>query len=288
MSDSAPVSHLEQAVQQLENGNPEQAAEIAGQALEYDPENADALFLIGRCRALLNQNEEAINALEQASERLPDRLELFNLLGHLLYHERHHEKAIDSFRRCVELDPDHVEAHRQLANLYLGNDQPKAIRLFERAHQLAPNHADLLFDYAWGMMYSVGDTDQGAELFRKWLQLDHGTADRGSIAVQALNYPSNQNSIELAQYHFQWAEKYMNQFWREIDFGDHDFSADRPIRLGCCPAIFAVTRSAVLPCYFATTSTSSGSTCSFIRTTTKRMISSRASRNMHSGVTSPR
>ena len=134
MSDSAPVSHLEQAVQQLENGNPEQAAEIAGQALEYDPENADALFLIGRCRALLNQNKEAINALEQASERLPDRLELFNLLGHLLYHERHHEKAIDSFRRCVELDPDHVD--RQLANLYLGNDQPKAIRLFERAHGL--------------------------------------------------------------------------------------------------------------------------------------------------------
>ena len=252
MSDSAPVSHLEQAVQQLENGNPEQAAEIAGQALEYDPENADALFLIGRCRALLNQNEEAINALEQASERLPDRLELFNLLGHLLYHERHHEKAIDSFRRCVELDPDHVEAHRQLANLYLGNDQPKAIRLFERAHQLAPNHADLLFDYAWGMMYSVGDTDQGAELFRKWLQLDHGTADRGSIAVQALNYPSNQNPIELAQYHFQWAEKHMNQFWREIDFGDHDFSADRPIRLGMLSGDFCrhpVGRFAMLLCH---------------------------------------
>lgn len=148
MTDSDPATILQQAVYQLETGNPEQAAEFAGQALESDPENAEALFLLGRCRALLNQNTETINVLEQASERLPDRLELFNLLGHLLYHERHHEKAIAAFRRCVELDPDHVQAHRQLANLYLSNDQPEATRLFERAHQLAPDHADLLFDYA--------------------------------------------------------------------------------------------------------------------------------------------
>ena len=252
MTDSDPATILQQAVYQLETGNPEQAAEFAGQALESAPENAEAIFLLGRCRALLNQNTEAINVLEQASERLPDRLELFNLLGHLLYHERHHEKAIAAFRRCVELDPDHVEAQRQLANLYLSNDQPEAIRLFERAHELAPDHADLLFDYAWGMMYTVGDTDQGAELFRKWLQLDHGTADRGSIAVQALNYPSNQKPTELAQIHFQWAEKYMNHLGREFDFSDHDFSDNRRIRLGMLSGDFSrhpVGRFAMLLCH---------------------------------------
>ena len=252
MTDSDPATILQQAVYQLETGNPEQAAEFARQALESDPENAEALFLLGRCRALLNQITEAINVLEQASERLPDRLELFNLLGHLLYHERHHEKAIAAFRRCVELDPDHVEAHRQLANLYLSNDQTEATRLFERAHQLAPDHADLLFDYAWGTMYKVGDTDRGGDLFCKWLQLDHGTADRGSIAVQALNYPSNQKPTKLAEIHFQWAEKYMNHLGREFDFGDHDFSEDRRIRLGMLSGDFCrhpVGRFAMLLCH---------------------------------------
>ena len=70
--------------------------------------------------------------------------------------------------------------------------------------------------------------------------------------MQALNYPSNQNPIELAQYHFQWAEKHMNQFWREIDFGDHDFSADRPIRLGMLSGDFCrhpVGRFAMLLCH---------------------------------------
>ena len=252
MTDSDPATILQEAVYQLETGNSEQAAEFAGQALESDPENAEALFLLGRCRALLNQITEAINVLEQASERLPDRLELFNLLGHLLYHERHHEKAIAAFRRCVELDPDHVEAQRQLANLYLSNDQTEATRLFERAHQLAPDHADLLFDYAWGTMYKVGDTDRGGDLFCKWLQLDHGTADRGSIAVQALNYPSNQKPNELAEIHFQWAEKYMNHLGREFDFGDHDFSEDRRIRLGMLSGDFCrhpVGRFAMLLCH---------------------------------------
>ena len=252
MADSDSTTILQQAVFQLETGNPEQAVELASQALESAPENAEALFLLGRCRALLNQITEAINVLEQASERLPDRLELFNLLGHLLYHERHHEKAIAAFRRCVELDPDHVEAHRQLANLYLSNDQTEATRLFERAHQLAPDHADLLFDYAWGTMYKVGDTDRGGDLFCKWLQLDHGTADRGSMAVQALNYPSNQKPNELAEIHFQWAEKYMNHLGREFDFGDHDFSEDRRIRIGMLSGDFCrhpVGRFAMLLCH---------------------------------------
>jgi len=243
---------LEQAVHQLETGNPKQAAEFAGQTLESDPGNAEALFLLGRCLALLNQNKEAINNLELASQRFPDRVELFNLLGHLFCHERNHEKAIATFLRCLELDRNHVEAHRQLANLYLGDDQPKAIRLFERAYELAPDHADLLFDYAWAIMYVVGDTDRGSNLFRKWLQLDHDTADRGSIAVQALNYPSNQDPAELAKFHFQWAEKHMNHFSREVDFECNDLSTNRTIRLGMLSGDFCrhpVGRFAMLLCH---------------------------------------
>ena len=115
---------------------------------------------------------------------------------------------MDAFNRCLELKPDHVEAMRQMANLMLGSDQANALHLFKRAYALALDHGDLLFDYAWAMTYSVGDTDMGANLFRRWFELGTGTADRGSIALQALDYASNQNSGTLARLHREWASRH--------------------------------------------------------------------------------
>jgi hypothetical protein len=106
------------------------------------------------------------------------------------------------------LNPDLVEAMRQMANLMLGSDQANALHLFKRAYALAPDHGDLLFDYAWAMTYSVGDTDMGANLFRRWFELGTGTADRGSIALQALDYASNLNSGTLARLHWEWASRH--------------------------------------------------------------------------------
>ena len=58
------------------------------------------------------------------------------------------------------------------------------------------------------MKYSVGDTEMGTNLFRRWFDLGSGTADRGSIALQALNYASNQNSGTLARLHREWASRH--------------------------------------------------------------------------------
>ena len=124
---------------------------------------------------MLGRNNDAIKALEKAVKSQPDDIEAFNLLGHLLYHSGCHEEAMDVFNRCLELNPDHV---------------------------------DLLFDYAWAMTYSVDDTDMGANLFRRWFELGSGTADRGSIALQALDYASKQNSGTLARLHREWASRH--------------------------------------------------------------------------------
>ena len=98
---------------------------------------------------------------------------------------------MDAFNRCLELNPDHVEAMRQMANLMLGSDQANALHLFKRAYALAPDHGDLLFDYAWAMTYSVGDTDMGANLFRRWFELGSGTADRGAAEIRGHKADSN-------------------------------------------------------------------------------------------------
>ena len=157
---------------------------------------------------MLGRNNDDIKALEKAVKSQPDDIEVFNLLGHLLYHSGRHEEAMDAFNRRLELNPDLVEAMRQMANLMLGSAQANALHLFKRAYALALDHGDLLFDYAWAMTYSVGDTDMGANLFRRWFELGSGTADRGSITLQALDYASNQNSGTLARLHWEWASRH--------------------------------------------------------------------------------
>ena len=200
---------------------------------------------------MLGRNNDAIEALEKAAKAQPDDIEVFNLLGHLLYHSNRHGEAKDAFSRCLELNPDHIEAMRQMANLTLGSDQASALHLFERALALAPDHDDLLFDYAWAMMYSAGDTDMGANLFRRWFEFDSGTADRGSIALQALNYASNQNPETLARLHREWATRHADPLGQAGGFREHDFRADRPLRIGFLSTDFCrhpVGRFALILC----------------------------------------
>ncbi|MCH2384216.1 MAG: tetratricopeptide repeat protein [Pedosphaera sp.] len=243
---------LLQATERAEAGDFAQAAELSQQLLAQDETNTSALFLLSRSLTMLGRNNDAIKALEKAVKSQPDDIDVFNLLGHLLYHSGRHEDAMDAFNRCLELKPDHVEAMRQMANLMLGSDQANALHLFKRAYALAPDHGDLLFDYAWAMTYSVGDTDMGANLFRRWLELGRGTADRGSIALQALNYASNQNSGTLARLHREWASRHTDPLGQAGGFRDHDFRADRPIRVGFLSADFCrhpVGRFALILCH---------------------------------------
>ena len=252
MADPGSQPLLLQAAKRAEAGDFAQAAELSRQLLARDGADVGALFLLGRSLAMLDRNDEAIEALEKAAKTQPDDIEVFNLLGHLLYQSGRHEEAKDAFDRCLELNPGHVEARRQMANLTLGSDQTNALQLFKQALALAPDHADLLFDQAWAMMYSAGDTDMAATLFRRWFEFGSGTADRGSIALQALNYASNQNTGTLARLHREWAAKHADPLGQVATFRDHDFRTDRPLRLGMLSADFCrhpVGRFALVLCH---------------------------------------
>ncbi|MEE2946692.1 MAG: tetratricopeptide repeat protein [Verrucomicrobiota bacterium] len=252
MADPGSQSLLLQATERAKSGDFIKAAELSRQLLSRNGADVDALFLLGRSLAMLDHDDEAIEALENAAKAEPDNIEVLNLLGHLLFHSRRHEEAKDAFGRCLTLNPSHIEAMRQMANLTLGSDQAGALRLFKQAYALAPNNADLLFDQAWAITYSAGDTDTGATLFRRWLEFSGGNADRGSIALQALNYASNQNPETLARLHREWAAKHADPLGQTANFSDHDFHADRPLRIGLLSADFCrhpVGRFALTLCH---------------------------------------
>ena len=84
MADPGLQQILLQATERAEAGDFAQAAELSQQLLSRDEADVDALFLLGRSLAMLDRNDEAIEALEKAAKAQPDDIEVFNLLGHLL------------------------------------------------------------------------------------------------------------------------------------------------------------------------------------------------------------
>ena len=183
--------------------------ELSKQVLAIDVNNVDALLISGRCFAMLGQDDKAIKALEKLTIVQPENIEVYNLLGHLFLNVSKPDLAIDAFNRCLELNPKHVEAMRHIANWNCSRGNlTKSLQLYEKCVAISPRHCDLLFDFASALFFTYGNTNKAADLCRRSIELGNISADRGSVALQILNYASNQKTETIAMLHREWAEKF--------------------------------------------------------------------------------
>ena len=91
-------------------GHPQAAADLIGQALAVDPQDAVAHGNLGYALHVLGRHDEALQSLERALSVRPDMLEALNNRGNTLSALGRHDEAIASFDRALSLRPDYVEA----------------------------------------------------------------------------------------------------------------------------------------------------------------------------------
>lgn len=75
-------------------------------------------------------------------------------------------KAIAHYERLIGLIPDDLNALNNLAWLYQEREDPRAIRLADRASQLAPDNAAILDTAGWSH-FRLGNRQRGMELLRR-------------------------------------------------------------------------------------------------------------------------
>lgn len=92
---------------------------------------------------------EEILLLQEAMRANPDDPRAPYYLGNLLYDRRRHQEAIELWERATRLDPDFPTTWRNLGFGYFNvlHDGDRALDAFERARQLAPNDARILYEY---------------------------------------------------------------------------------------------------------------------------------------------
>ncbi|MDJ0721314.1 MAG: tetratricopeptide repeat protein [Desulfobacterales bacterium] len=123
-----------------DQGEGQAALEFMQKAMALDPDSR----LLKRETAVLylqlKDDEAALALLEALLEEQPDDVEALNLVGRLLQSRKQHERAKGIYARILAQDPDNQDIYLLLGNLYIEDAQwDEAYDLFSRFVQRFPN-----------------------------------------------------------------------------------------------------------------------------------------------------
>jgi len=143
MSNPSPTQQLEEALDLHRQGRLEAAAALYRQVLEHNPDEIDALHLLGAITAQQGNAEAGLQLIDRAIQLEPTCPDFHNNKGLILAGLGRLEEAIASHQYAVELDPDFAEAHNNLGNALVKIGQlAKAESAFRKTLQLQPDYAN--------------------------------------------------------------------------------------------------------------------------------------------------
>ena len=154
-----------------QKGNQGEAETLVRRALTVQPHHTAYHNSLGRILLLQGRMEEGIAALEEALRLAPQNPEAHFNVGEALLAQNHPGQAEPRYRRALELKPTHASAAFGLGRaLWAQGDQPGALTWFQLASLLEPGNAVMLNQL--GVAYMVlGHREDAQKAFDCLLQL---------------------------------------------------------------------------------------------------------------------
>ncbi len=185
--DAAVVGRLESGLAHQRAGRWGEAEACYQHALAAQPENADALHLLGVVAFETGRYEVAAAMIGQAIKRNRNNpIYSFNH-GLALKHLGRLDEALASYDRAIGLEPDYVEAHNDRGIVLEALRRPAdALASFERALALRPDYIDALYNRA-NALKDLGQLEAAVTSYDRVLALkaDHPQAlnNRGNALL---------------------------------------------------------------------------------------------------------
>ncbi len=141
------------------------------QVLEREPQNIEALFLLGMMYQEQDNLPRATLAFQTIVEIDSEQAEAWNMLGNL-YDLQGDPKALQCFENAVRVDPNYPQGWHSKAFYLQNNDRiEEAIAIYEHIHTIDSAYTD-----AWlneGILYlELGDTESAADRFSTLVRID--------------------------------------------------------------------------------------------------------------------
>jgi tetratricopeptide (TPR) repeat protein len=141
---SPEIQTLQQGVECFRAGRLQDASRLYGEVLRRNPQNADALHLLGLVYLESGQPEAAAGLVSRAIQQRPDVPLFYNTLGNAFRGLRRFEPALLSFRKAISLEPDFAEALANFGSALEESGRPaEAVPCLRRAVELRPECAEI-------------------------------------------------------------------------------------------------------------------------------------------------
>ena len=171
MDQQKTIETLNTALRHHRAGELAQAEPLYRQVLAIDPNNADALHLLGVLARQCGRADAAVELIERAIVLFPNSAEYHVHLGEALADLRHIDRAIEQFEIAIRLRPEFAEAHRKLADVHHAQGRfEEAERGYRCALSLQPDDAESMNNLG-NLLRKVNRLVEAEEMFRRVIQL---------------------------------------------------------------------------------------------------------------------
>ncbi|MCB4792660.1 MAG: tetratricopeptide repeat protein [Elusimicrobia bacterium] len=151
----------------------DKAIEYYQEALNLDPEYADAYYSTGCAYDSKGNTDKAIESCEKTVGIDRENKEAYSLLGFSYLKKGNFDKAAEMYEKAVSIDPGSAKAYCDLGLVYdkkLNYD--KAIELYEKAANIDPDRAEAYLGIGHGY-YGAESYDKAIEIYEKALAVNH-------------------------------------------------------------------------------------------------------------------
>ena len=165
---------MDLAVQHHNSGRLHEAESIYQQILRADPNQPDALHLLGVIAHQAGKNDRAVDLITKALAIRPVYAEAHNNLGIALKELGKLDEAVASYHKSLAIKPDYAEAHNNLGNALSDQGQlDEAVASYRKAIAINPNAAQANSNLAF-TLNSNGRRSEALDHFKRRLEIERG------------------------------------------------------------------------------------------------------------------
>ena len=145
-------------------------------AIEVEPQYIDAYSKLGEILRLQGKFNDAIKYLEKALHIDPGHADSHCVMGLILLNKGENTKAINSLKLAIQFDPNNAPAYCNLGVANINYDQGTALKYYEKALEIDPNHSVTLSNIG-SLLNAMGRSEAAKTKIHESLKLKPNYAE---------------------------------------------------------------------------------------------------------------